>query len=85
MGYTKERNRWVKNCFRGTFDDFFRERRRLPPKIKITFFITNVIGNILLFSGFFKKSCIFRENDKKPFLGDKRLLTGRGCLATKME
>ncbi len=48
---------------------FFRERRRLALKINVTFFITNEIPNILLFSSFFKKSCIFWENGKNHFWG----------------
>ncbi len=35
-------------------------------------------------SGFFKKSCIFWENGKKPFRGVKSLLKGRKCVAIKM-
>ncbi len=41
---------------------FFRERRRLTPKINITFFITNDVSNILLFNNFFQKCVIFWEN-----------------------
>ncbi len=64
---------------------FFRERRPFAPKINVTFFITNEVLNILLFSSFSKKkSCIFWENGKKPFLGPKSLLMGRGRLVTKM-
>ncbi len=29
-------------------------------------------------------TCIFRENDEKPFLEAKSLLKERGCLTTKM-
>ncbi len=49
----------AKNCFGGAFDNFFRERRRLMPKINITFFITNEVSNILLFTNFFQKCVIF--------------------------
>ncbi len=57
---------------------FFRGRRRLAPKIYITFFITNKVRNILLFRSFFKKGCIFWENGKNPFLGLKFFERKRG-------
>ncbi len=31
-----------KNCFGGTFDNTFRERKRLTPKINITFFLSKI-------------------------------------------
>ncbi len=61
--------------FWGHIRQFFRERRFLASKIIITFFITNEVVNILLFNSFFKKSCIFWENRKKPFLGLKFIFT----------
>ncbi len=50
------------NCeklFWGHIGQFFRERRSLAPKINITFFITNKLPNILLFSSFFQKRLYF--------------------------
>ncbi len=60
---------------------FFRERRRLASKINITFIITNKVRNILLFSVFFKKICIFWENGKKLLVVAKSLLKGRGWVS----
>ncbi len=74
----------VKNGFWGRILRFFRERRRLAPKINITFFITNWVLNSLFFNSFFKKSCIFQENGEKLFLEAKSLLKRRRHLATKM-
>ncbi len=54
------------------------------PKVNITFFITNKIPNILLFSSFFKEGCIFSENGKKPFLGPKSL-EGKGAFGDENE
>ncbi len=55
------------------------------PKINITFFITNEVLNILLFSSFSKRSCNFlKKNGKKSFPGPKSLLKGRRRLTTKM-
>ncbi len=48
---------------------FFRGRRRLAPKINITFFITNEVLNILLFSSFFKVSCNFQRERQKTAFG----------------
>ncbi len=44
-------------------------RGHLTPKMNITFFIRNLMLNMFLFNNVFEKSCIFRENHKKPFWG----------------
>ncbi len=43
-----------KQFLRGRIWQFCRKKRRLAPKINITFLITNELLNILLFSSFFK-------------------------------
>ncbi len=58
-----------KKLFWGRIRQFFREKRRLPPKINTTFFIINEVSHILLFTNFFQKCVIFWENARKPFLG----------------
>ncbi len=73
-----------KKLFWGRIWQFFKERRSLMPKINITFFITNEVSNILLFTNFFQKSVIFWENARKPFLGPKSLLKERRHLSTRM-
>ncbi len=57
-----------KKLFWGRIWQFFRDSRRLTRKINITFFITNEVLNILLFTNFFQRSVIFWENARKPFL-----------------
>ncbi len=56
-----------KKLFWGRIWLFFRERRRLTPKINITFFITNEALNILLFINFFQK-CIAENRFWGPSL-----------------
>ncbi len=64
---------------------FFRERRGPATKINITFFLLQMRYWIFYYLAVFsKKAEIFWENGKKPFLGPKSLLKGRGRLATKM-
>ncbi len=47
--------------------------------MNVTSFVANKALNILLFNSFFKKSCIFRENGEKPFLGDSVPFEGKGA------
>ncbi len=68
----------VKNCRR--IWQFFREKRHLAPKININFLSQIKIWIFYLQ----KKSYIFWENSKNPFLGSKSLLEERECLARKM-
>ncbi len=57
-----------KKLFWGRIWQFFRERRRLVPKINITFSITNEVLNILLITNFFQKMCNFlRKRQKTVF------------------
>ncbi len=71
--------------FRGHIWQLFRKRRRLAPKINITF-LSQMRYWIFYYLAVFskKKSCIFWENGKKQFLGPGSLLKGRRRLTTKM-
>ncbi len=55
--------------FWGRIWQFFRERRRFTLKINITFFITNEVLNILLFSNFFQKIFNFLRKCQKTVSG----------------
>ncbi len=74
-----------KKLFWGRIWQFVRERRRLTPKINVTF-LSQMRYWIFYYLAVFskKKNCIFWENSEKPFLGPKSLLKGRGGLAWKM-
>ncbi len=74
----------TKNCFGGTFDHFFRERRHLTQKTNITFFVTTYVPDILSLNKFFKNSNIFQKTAKNLLWEDMTNLRGKGCLLTKM-
>ncbi len=54
------------------------------PKVNITFFIANVVLNILLFSSFFQKSCNFLRKRQKTVSGALSLLKGRKHMTMNM-
>ncbi len=56
-----------KNLFWEHISQFFRERKRLAPKINIPFVITNEVLNILLLNGFFKKVVFSEKTVKNHF------------------
>ncbi len=67
----------------GRIWQFFREMRRLAPKINITFFLSQMRYWIFYHFSFFKKSYNFLRKQQKPFFWSKSLLKGRRRLATK--
>ncbi len=73
-----------KKLFWGPILQFFKERRRLTPKINITF-LSQIRYWIFYDLPIFSKKCvIFWENAKKPFLGSKSFLKDRRRLTTRM-
>ncbi len=73
----------MKNRFGGIFDHFL-GKAASRYKINATFLIKNFVLIIVLFNIFWKKSCIFREDSEKSFLGAESLLKRKGRLIMKM-
>ncbi len=73
-------NKTVKNCFGGHIWPFFMERRRLA------LVYSQIRYWIFYYLSFFqKKKTIFREDDKKPFLGGQVPFEGKGASSDENE
>ncbi len=59
----------LKKLFCGRIWQLFKERRRLTPKINVTFFITNEVSNNLLCINFFQKMCYVLRKRQKTVSG----------------
>ncbi len=67
-----------KKLFWEHIQQFFRERRRLAPKINVTFFIMNEVRNILLLK-FFLKKLYFLKKRQKTISGAQVSFEGNGA------
>ncbi len=80
----------VKNCFGGTLDDFLGKRRRLSPKINITFFLSQMRCWIfhclaVLTKKKKKKKVYFLRNWQKTVSGALVSFEGKGASGDKNE